>query len=239
MMQRIPRREPIEDWEGARAFASTDLSELQDQFVTLFRHRLPHWHGARRILDLGCGAAGISVRIGRVFPRFRIDGVDASFPMLAFGEQAVAVHGLRERIRLTQLFLPSPGYRPEPYDIVISEGLLHRLADPMSLWQTIKQATRPGSGVFVMDLARPDSESRAQGLVQQHAGSENEALRKELYDSLLAAYTIEEVSAQIQAAGLGMLEVAAVGDRHLIVYGDRLYRDNPLRPLWGGAPGEE
>ena len=56
-------------------------------------------------------------------------------------------------------------------------------------------------------------------LVAEHAGDESALLQEEFYRSLLAAYRPDEVRAQLAEAGLANLEVAAVSDRHLDVWG--------------------
>jgi hypothetical protein len=44
-------------------------------------------------------------------------------------------------------------------------------------------------------------------------------LRRDFYNSLLAAYRTDEVRAQLEIAGLGHLESETVSDRHFIVWG--------------------
>jgi hypothetical protein len=58
-------------------------------------------------------------------------------------------------------------------------------------------------------------------LVDEYAAGAPEVLREDFRNSLRAAFTIEEVRAQLQRADLGKLAVQAVGDRHLIVAGTR------------------
>ncbi len=43
--------------------------------------------------------------------------------------------------------------------------------------------------------------------------------RQDFFNSLLAAYTVDEVHAQLARTGLGHLQVEAVSDRHLTVAG--------------------
>ena len=44
-------------------------------------------------------------------------------------------------------------------------------------------------------------------------------LRRDFRNSLFAAYTVDEVEEQLQAAGLDNLAVQMVSDRHLAVFG--------------------
>jgi hypothetical protein len=107
------------------------------------------------------------------------------------------------------------------YDAGISNSLLHHLAEPMVLWDTLKTALKPGAPVWVMDLLRPASEARARALVRQYADGEPRILQEDFFHSLCAAYRVEEVQAQLARAGLGQLAVEVIGERHLLVSGRR------------------
>ena len=76
-----------------------------------------------------------------------------------------------------------------------------------------------GAHVVVMDLARPASETAVDSLVETYALNEPDVLRRDFRNSLFAAYTVDEVEQQLQAAGLDTLAVQMVSDRHLAVTG--------------------
>jgi hypothetical protein len=86
------------------------------------------------------------------------------------------------------------------------------------LWQTIKQCSQPKTKILLMDLMRPASLQQAQQLVQTYAANEPAILQHDFYHSLLAAFTVEEVQAQLNAADLA-LACRIISDRHFIVYG--------------------
>jgi hypothetical protein len=73
--------------------------------------------------------------------------------------------------------------------------------------------------VFVVDLRRPESRQAAQRMVDEYAKSEPEILHRDFYNSLLAAFTIEEVERQLEKDGLSSLAVREISDRHLLVSG--------------------
>jgi hypothetical protein len=70
-----------------------------------------------------------------------------------------------------------------------------------------------------MDLRRPESPEERDWLVETYAGGAPEVLRRDFRNSLAAAYTLEEVTSQLQAAGLDGLRVSKVSNRHLAVAG--------------------
>jgi phosphoglycolate phosphatase len=115
--------------------------------------------------------------------------------------------------------LPGADLHGQTYDTVISNSLLHHLHDPRVLWDAVKQFARPGARVFVVDLRRPGSKAEAQELTKQHCRGEPEILRRDFFNSLLASFTVEEIRAQLDTAGLSEFGVEAVEDRHVVVWG--------------------
>lgn len=219
-MQRIPEPELMDDPAQALAYARADFTEPHNQFVALLRDRC-RVPAAGRALDLGCGPGDITRRVATAWPGLAIDGVDGAAAMVELGRQDMERAGLHPRVTLHQGYLPGCEIEECRYDLVISNSLLHHLAEPAVLWEGLWRAARPGAPLFVMDLRRPDSAMDAQRLVDEYAAGEPEVLRKDFYHSLLAAYTPDEVRAQLRAAGLTQLRVETVSDRHLIVYGQR------------------
>lgn len=70
-----------------------------------------------------------------------------------------------------------------------------------------------------MGLSRPGSQGQAKGLVNQYARHENPLLKKAFFNSLCAAYRVDEVRRQRDRASLGTLSVLSTSDQHLIVTG--------------------
>jgi ubiquinone/menaquinone biosynthesis C-methylase UbiE len=172
------------------------------------------------VLDLGCGPADIAVRFARLYPRCTVHGVDGSEAMLRYGRRLLdAATDVRSRIELVQGRIPEVGLPRRTYDTVISNSLLHHLPDPGVLWQTTKEHAAPGAPVLIMDLMRPQSESRALEIVETYAGTEPAVLKKDFYNSLRAAFEPEEIRAQLAAAGLHAFTVERASDRHVIVWG--------------------
>ncbi|BBA36126.1 uncharacterized protein sS8_4196 [Methylocaldum marinum] len=218
-MQRMPEPELMDEEDQARAYAEADFSEPHDHFVSLVHTAFPDGALTGAVLDLGCGSADVTVRFARAFPNCRIDGVDGAEAMLEFGRKAVRSAGLEERVRLIKGYLPDASLPLTSYDAVISNSLLHHLADPMVLWTSVKRWGKSGAPVFVMDLLRPESELRLAELVRQYAADAPEVLRRDFSNSLRAAYRADEIRAQLAAAGLESFICDVVSDRHLVVRG--------------------
>ena len=203
----------------AKAYAEADFSESNALFVDLFRSAWGDAPARGRVLDLGCGPADIPIRIAKAFPEMSIDAVDGSESMLRCAREAVSAAGLSDRINLTRRRIPDARLEAASYGAVISNSLLHHLADPHVLWATISRCAGLGAAVVVMDLIRPEDEAAVDRLIESYAADAPEVLRQDFRASLFASYTLEEVGAQLESTGLSQLEPRQVSDRHWAVAG--------------------
>ncbi|HQY56873.1 MAG: class I SAM-dependent methyltransferase [Nitrospira sp.] len=216
-MKRVLEPELMDDAAQARAYAKADFAEENQGFVDRFREYFPDWAGGH-IVDLGCGPADIPIRLLRSFPGARVTAVDASRPMLDLAAEAIAGAGLADRITLRCERFQSLTLS-EQADALLSNSLLHHVPNPLQFWFYLKQWAKPGACVLVMDLLRPDSPEAAQALVDQYAGDEDPILKRDFYNSLLAAFTEDEVAAQLAEMNLSRLLIDVPDDRHWVVGG--------------------
>ena len=70
-----------------------------------------------------------------------------------------------------------------------------------------------------MDLLRPASPEEAQAIVDRYAADEPEILRRDFYNSLLAAFTEDEIASQLARMNLTRLLIDVIDDRHWVVGG--------------------
>ena len=202
-MKRTLEPELMNDPEQAAVYAGPDLDNAYWLFIQCFRKYFRNLTPKSAILDLGCGPAGIPLRLAKLFPDCEIHGVDGAPAMLSQAERAVQREGLEKQVRLfkgtlpTRLLLPQSGY-----SIVISNSFLHHLADPMVLWQTIRTYGLTDAAILVLDLLRPADDKEAQRVVASHMPDAPPTLRQDMLLSLHAAFTLDEVRAQLQRAQL-------------------------------------
>ncbi|MEJ2685954.1 MAG: class I SAM-dependent methyltransferase [Gammaproteobacteria bacterium] len=218
-MERIPEPELMNEPGQALAYARADFEEPHDRFVALYRERFGECPTTGWVLDLGCGPADITRRFAIAYPGCRLHGLDGAPEMLRLGRHDLQRAGLDERVELLEGYLPGARLPRSDYQALISNSLLHHLAEPLALWRAVRDLAAPGAPVFVMDLMRPDSHGQAEALVDNYAADEPDVLRHDFFHSLLAAYTPAEVRSQLGATGLDQLFVEVVSDRHLIVHG--------------------
>jgi ubiquinone/menaquinone biosynthesis C-methylase UbiE len=218
-MERIPEPDLMNDGSQALAYAEADFAEPHNYCIELLRNSLPDLSQSGLALDLGCGPGDITIRFARAFPGWNVDGIDGATAMLSYGDAAVRQAGLSDRIRLVEAYLPKGNSPHQAYDLIFSNSLLHHLTDPQILWQSIHRWAKLGTWIFIMDLMRPDTAEIANEFVNQYAANEPKILQRDFYNSLLAAYRIAEVQAQLQQTQLAHLSVKPVSDRHFIVWG--------------------
>ncbi len=221
-MKRIPEPELMDERQQAAAYADADFAETDDRFVSRFIELF----GANlsgTIVDLGCGPGNISIRMAAACQGCQVTGIDGSRAMLDIAHQrAKALPSDTMRPRFIEAMLPFREVPPHNYSAVVSNSLLHHLHDPAVLWKTLRQIAEPGAPVLIVDLRRPATPEAAQQMVDIYAADAPEVLRKDFYNSLLAAFEPAEVEAQLLEAALSNLSVASIGDRHLEVWGHLL-----------------
>ena len=215
-MLRTLEPELMEDGEQSLAYARADFSSSNQWFVDQLVKDYPV--AFHRVLDIGCGPCDVMLRLSRAFPKTHITAVDGSAAMIGLAVEAIRAAGQESRIRAIQGYIPGLPLEEHSFDAVLSKDLLHHLPDPLVLWREAQRLGREGAALYVMDLIRPATQRDARDIVETVAPHEHEILKQDFYNSLCAAFTVEEVEEQARQAGL-RLEVAKISDRHMLIKG--------------------
>lgn len=215
-MDRTLEPEIMADSEQSSAYANADFSTSNQRFVD---HLVAnHSKVLRDVIDIGCGPCDVMRRLADACPDVRIIAIDGSAAMIRLASQAVRTAHHEARITVMQGYIPGLSVPEHSFDAVLSKDLLHHLPDPMALWREAQRLGRPGATVCVMDLIRPSTQQDARDIVERVAADEPPILKEDFYNSLCAAFTIEEVNAQLRQAALP-LKVSLIGDRHMMIEG--------------------
>jgi ubiquinone/menaquinone biosynthesis C-methylase UbiE len=215
-MHRVLEPEIMDGEAEAAAYARADFSDSNQAYVTDVIRSFPD--RLAQVVDLGCGPGDIAIRLGRAAVTTRITGVDGSPAMLAIARAALRSAGLEARVSFLEGRLPGVALAEASFDLVLSKDMLHHLPDPQVLWKEVRRLGRPGAGVCVVDLSRPDTQAAARQIVERVSADEHPLLKTDFYNSLCAAFTADEVRAQLSAAGLA-LDVSQLTERHLCIKG--------------------
>ena len=103
----------------------------------------------RLVVDLGCGAGGMTLGLARRWPHARIVGVDSSAEML----EAAAISDTRGRVAWVRCDVESwdPAQLGAPIDVIISNALLQWVPTHFQLIRGWVDALAPG-GWFAMQV---------------------------------------------------------------------------------------
>lgn len=216
-MKRSMEPELMVDERQVKAYAEANFEIPHNEFIQRLQAFIgrPEFNGTA--LDLGCGPGDISCRFAKAFPLSNVHAVDGSTPMLSHAKSTLTFD-LAKRINYIKGLLPDVKLPHSGYEIIFSNSLLHHLPDPQILWETIKQYSRSGTHIIIMDLLRPDSIEDAQKMVDNYVANEPEILQRDFYHSLLAAFSMKEITAQLTQAGLN-LNIEQISDRHVFITG--------------------
>ena len=215
-MERTLEPEIMDDGEQSLAYAKADFSTSNQWFVD---HLLAdHPEALQNVIDIGCGPCDVMVRLADAHPDIRITAIDGSAAMIELASEAVRMAHHEARIVPLQGYIPGLALREHSFDAILSKDLLHHLPDPMALWSEARRLGRQGAAVYVMDLIRPATQQAARDIVETVAPNEPPILKEDFYNSLCAAFTIDEAEAQVRQAGL-LLQVSRISDRHMLING--------------------
>ena len=207
------------DQEQAAAYAAADFSQVNEPIARWFQARFPTLAAGARLLDIACGTADLTIRLVCAYPGITALGIDGSEAMLSFGRDLVNRAGLTSRITLERRYFPDAALETSGFDAVTAGNLLHHLSDTISFWRALWRCAKPGAPVLVADLRRPPDPDAVVRLVEQYAWRAMPPLRRDLLNSLHAAYTAGEVRRQLREAGLPGFAVEEAGPLHLFAWG--------------------
>jgi hypothetical protein len=128
------------------------------------------------------------------YPDLIITGFDGSEPMVQIARGIVKNHKSSVCVRHEQ-------FKDINFtaDCVISTNTLHHQHTPTVFWDCVKRTARR---VFIMDLVRPESTVVARHIVDTLAKDESNEFKTDYYNSLLAAFSLEELTDQIKDTNL-------------------------------------
>ena len=198
--------------EEVREYQEMDHSEVNRRFVD---ELLGAGSVGPKVIDLGTGPAAIPILLCESADELEIMAVDSSIEMLEVARVEIELAG-----RVGQIFLEHADakslaeFTAESADTVISNSLMHHLADPSLALASAIQLLKGGGRMFIRDLARPAEESELELLVEKHTAGESEFARQLFRQSLHAALTVEEIRHLCGGFGIPAERVQMTSDRH-------------------------
>jgi ubiquinone/menaquinone biosynthesis C-methylase UbiE len=215
MLLRILEPEVMDTHHDAEAYDRMDHAAVNARFVDDLLCRLrPNGDQVVTALDLGTGTAQIPIALCQRVERCHVTAVDAADSMIALARQHLEESRLIDRITLVHADAKRLPRDIGSFDVVMSNSLVHHLADPSPMLAGALSCTKPGGMIFVRDLLRPNDTATLDQLVETYAGNATTEQRQLFAKSLHAALTLDEVRGLVAAIGFPAETVEQTSDRH-------------------------
>jgi tRNA (cmo5U34)-methyltransferase len=209
--QRVPEPMVMDDPESVAQFHAGGASSPGMQAVYDFSARslnalLPE---GSRLLDLGVGSGRALAYLARLRPDLEVTAVDLAPNMLTTAQGLFEAEGLDGRIELAHADITAlPGEIVErSWDGISCVWTLHQLTDFELLRAALRQIAavreRTGAAVWIFDFRRLLNPKTFPALLDVLDPSMKPVLRKDGIASEAAAFTHDELSSELKAAGLG------------------------------------
>ena len=171
------------------------------------------------LIDVGTGTAQIPVELARRGTGCRGVAVDLAGEMLTLARRNVARARVEEVVDVELVDAKSLPYDDDRFDGVISNSIIHHIAEPGVVLDEMLRVLKPGGLLFVRDLLRPADRATVDRLVAEYAGDEVARARQLFQQSLHAALTLEEIRQTVVSRGGRPECVFASSDRHWTICG--------------------
>ncbi len=210
MIDRVLEPEVMDDTNEAAEYDVMDHSSVNRQFVVdLLQSDI-----GSMIVDFGAGTALIPIELCQQHAECQIKAVDASPSMLSIAQENISKANLCKRIECLLTDAKESAVGDNTADTLISNSLVHHLAEPRHAILEMVRITKPKGRLFVRDLYRPSTQAEVERLVMQHAGQENAFCQQLFRQSLQAALTLDEIQLLVSDLGFSAASVTMTSDRH-------------------------
>jgi 2-polyprenyl-3-methyl-5-hydroxy-6-metoxy-1,4-benzoquinol methylase len=181
MFERVPEPELMQDAEQCQKYNQEfiDYPQSLTRFLDIYQKHIGISSGT--IVDLGSGTCNFVIELCKAYPLLRVICYEASSEMVNIARQNIINNQLENRITIIEdNFFNAVGI----FDAVIANRVLHHVNNTDNFWKLLSTLSNQ---ILVCDLERPYSLDYIQ-----------ESIVDDLRNSLMAAYTVDEVGHQIR-----------------------------------------
>ncbi|HEV2299422.1 MAG TPA: class I SAM-dependent methyltransferase [Candidatus Acidoferrales bacterium] len=221
-LPRIPEPEVMDDSGEVEAYASAaaqkHLDRIDDTFVE-HAVSLVHGHSQGRALDIGTGPGQIVLKLAHRLPVWQFVAVDHSPNMIRQAREnlaaaADAVPSLSRSVEFSVADGNRLAFPDASFDLVMSNSVLHHLAEPQRLFAEVARLAKPGAAILLRDLRRP-SRLAFPWHVRWHGRNYSGTMYQLFCASVRSAYTLPEMETLLRASPLRGARVFAHAGTHL------------------------
>jgi phosphoethanolamine N-methyltransferase len=103
------------------------------------------------VLDIGCGAGGVSLCLVRDHGAAWVTGIDVEERVMERGREVVAAAGMERRIGLARVWPGPLPFPPGSFDVVFSKDSILHIPDKRALMAEVFRVLRPGGRFLAAD----------------------------------------------------------------------------------------
>jgi tRNA (cmo5U34)-methyltransferase len=175
--------------------------------------------GAKRVLDIGCGAGNYTLKLLERLPNFDVTLIDLSQPMLDKAQQRIRAVSTGS-IRAIQADMREVELGEAVFDIILASATLHHLRTDdqwRSMFTKLHRALVPGGSLWIFDLVDYELGPVRETMKRRYAAYLDElkgpAYRQEVFDYVEKEDTPKPLVFQLEllrSVGFRTLEVLHV-----------------------------
>lgn len=214
MVKRVVESETMKHEEDS-FYLELDLNKLHGFYIQELVKRYTHNLG--NVLDIGCGSGELLLNVQKNVYYKHLYGVDASENMVLIAKKNIKA----QEKEITILCDKVPGLKFEEnyFDTVFSKVTLHHFENPIEFWNEIKRISKNNALIYIMDLVRLNTNKELNEILDfAKNNTHDEKALKLLKQSLLSAFTEEEIKTQLKKVNLN-LNIEKIGKKYILISG--------------------
>jgi len=149
--------------------------------------------GARRLLDVGCGAGNYSLKLLQALPGLDVTLLDLSQPMLDRAQQRTIAAGAPS-VRLIQGDVRDVVLGESMFDVIVAAAVFHHLRTDeewRAVFAKLLESLRPGGSLWIFDLVECEIPSLREAAWRRY-GDYLESFKGREYRDQVLAYVEKE-----------------------------------------------
>jgi len=186
-------------------------SKLEDSFV---ERALKLGVENGMVLDVGTRVGLIPLKILWQNENFFSIGVDSSTAMVERARETATAWGLEDRsffqLGDARIMRLKSGY----FDLVVSDCVLHRFTDPVSVLVEIARVLKPKGALLIRDYRRPNRFTMSRQ-IDALSGLLGSRMKPQIDSALRAAYTSAELEQMLRDSAISEARVVELDEYHI------------------------
>jgi len=204
MMDRQPERPEWDTWEDAGAIDRMENPERVAAFALRAVELAP---SSGMVLDFGSGTARGTIGILRENLNLQLIVTDISLNRLKIAETNIADADVNHKAWIRHITPDSLPFPDGVFDMVISDGFLHRFSAPGAILKELRRVCKPGAGLLIRDWLRPGAGDEEEEWMRAFRPGLEDYQVQLLRRALRASFTLNEVSDLVRDAGFADAEI--------------------------------